>query len=120
MKQTLVISLLLILTLTAGCMEKDNPPNLIEEDTYINMLAELQLVKSYRQDFAADSSKVDSLTNLIYKKYNVTEEQFRESHNFYQEDPLEQKKRVDMAIERLRMDEVQSDSVRPWEMREKN
>lgn len=117
MRPSLLVGILFLSILLTACFEEDTPPYLIEEDTYINMLAELQLVKSYRQNFAADTAKVDSLRNLIYQRYDITEEQFRLSHNFYQQDPVKQKERVDMAIERLRMDEVQSDSLRPWEMR---
>lgn len=106
--------LLLIGMLLGGCEREKTPPGLIEEQVYIDLLVELQLLKSYRQSIPADSSQIDSLKNSIYARYQVTEEQFRMSHNFYQEDPEEQKRRVDMAIEQLRMDQVESDSTRPW------
>ena len=106
--------LLLVLIFLGGCQSEERPPGLIEENVYIDLLVELQLLKSYRRTIPADSSKIDSLKNSIYARYQVTEEQFRMSHNFYQEDPEAQKRRVDMAIEQLRMDQVESDSAKPW------
>lgn len=115
MKSFVSTSLLLIGFLIWGCNQNEPPSNLIEEDTYVDLLVELQLVKSFRESMAEDSGAVDSLQKRIYEKYNITEEQFRLSHNFYQEQYKEQKKRVDEAIERLRMDQVESDSIRRWE-----
>lgn len=115
--KSLFTGLLLIGILLDGCSYEESPPNLIEEDTYINLLVEMQLVKTYRQGVPADSSKVDSLKQHIYAKYNVTEEQFRLSHEFYQQEPAKQKERVDMAIEQLRMDQIQSDTTQPRVLR---
>lgn len=110
-----VISLLLFGCFLTGCEENPRPPNLIEEDTYIDLLVELQLVKSYRESVPADSGVVDSLLKEVYKKYGISGEQFRISHIYYQEQYAEQKERVEQAIERLRMDKVESDSTRPWQ-----
>lgn len=104
--------------LLGGCSYEETPPDLIEEDTYIDLLVELQLLKSYRQSAPVDSSEVDSLKQIIYQKYQVSEKQFQLSHRYYQEDPDKQEERVDAAIERLRMDQVQSDSTRPWLMKQ--
>lgn len=112
------IGLLLGGIILGGCVSEERPADLIEEDTYIDLLVELQLLKSYRQNAQIDSTEVDSLKQLIYRKYRVSEGQFRLSHRYYQEDPAKQEERVDAAIERLRMDQVQSDSTRPWLMKQ--
>jgi hypothetical protein len=114
----LAIGLFLSSILIGSCNFEETPPDLIEEDTYVDLLVELQLLKSYRQSAPVDTSEVDSLKQVIYRKYRVSEEQFRISHRYYQEDPDKQEERVDAAIERLRMDQVESDSTQPWLMRQ--
>lgn len=111
MKPSSFFLFLLLFVFTLGCEQNSPPPELIEEDTYIDLLVELQLLKSYRETVAADSGVVDSLQQQIYSKYDITKEQFRISHDYYQEQYIEQKKRVDKAIERLRMDHVEGDTT---------
>lgn len=116
MKKLFFSALLLLFGLClAGCEQNDPPPNVIEEDTYIDMLVELQLLRSYIERVPSDSATIDSLYKEIYSKYNVTNEQFRQSHEYYQDHYINQKKRIDTAIERLRMDQVDSDTTKPWE-----
>lgn len=93
----------------AGCTvdNSEKPDDLIEEDAYINLLAELQLVQSYHENLPQDSLSIDSLQNQIYEHYNITEERFVRSHEYYREDMQAQAERLDEAIERLRKDKVQ-------------
>lgn len=111
MKPSAFFLFLLLSIITLGCEQNSPPPELIEEDAYIDLLVELQLLKSFKTSVPADSGVVDSLQRQIYSKYNVTQQQFRISHDYYQEQYIEQKKRVDVAIERLRMDHVKNDSA---------
>jgi len=108
---------LLGLLLLVGCMGNDTPEkprNLIPEDTYVSLLAELQLIRSYQQNAPVDSLIIDSLTTAAYQKYEVSEGLFQESHKYYQQFPKEQKERIQEAIEQLQMDQVaEADSVRP-------
>lgn len=107
-----LVILFLGLTVVASCSEdSEKPENLIPEDDYIDLIIELQLVNTFSQSAAADSISVDSLVHVVFERYGVNREQFVATHNYYQEFPEEQKKRIDSAIERLRMDEVQ-DNVR--------
>lgn len=116
MKKLIVVTTLLMVSFwIAGCNEENTPPNLIEEETYINLLVEMQLVKSYRETISTDSTTIDSLQNEIFNKYDITPEQFRQSHRYYQNRFSKQKERIDKAIEQLRMDQVQSDTTQPWE-----
>lgn len=90
-----------------GCSEEPRKPeNLISEGKYVTLLVELQLVRSYGENAKVDSTTVDSLTSKIYTRYSITEEQFQESHNYYQHFPEDQKKRVARAIEQLKKELV--------------
>lgn len=98
-----------------GCNQNSSPSAVIGEEKYIDLMVELQLFRSYVRTVPSDSATIDSLQNEIFNKYNVTREEFRQSHQFYQQQYVRQKERIDKAIEQLRMDQVQSDSTRPWE-----
>ncbi len=100
--------LLILIISVASCTENpERPSQLIPEEKYINLLVELQLVRSYSYHMAADSTTIDSLTKEVFMKYGVTREAFQESHTYYQEFPKQQKERVDAAMERLKMDRVE-------------
>jgi hypothetical protein len=114
-KTVIAASLLLTVIYAAGCNQDSSPSAVIGEEKYIDLMVELQLFRSYIRTVPADSSTIDSLQTEIYKKYNVTQEEFRKSHEYYQQQYVEQKERIDKAIEQLRMDQVKSDSTRPWE-----
>lgn len=90
-----------------GCSTApEEPDNLIPEKKYVNLLVELQLVRSYGENTRVDSTTIDSLTSEVYEKYEISSEQFRKSHQFYQHFPKKQKNRVDRAIEKLKMELV--------------
>lgn len=101
----------LFISLTACSGDSQKPANLIDEEKYTDLLVELQLIRSYSENADTDSTTIDSLTSLVFRKYEVTSESFRESHQYYQQFPEEQKIRTDKAIERLKMDNVEEDSV---------
>lgn len=95
----------------ASCgQDSQKPKNVIAEDTYIDLLVELQLVRSYAQNAPTDSLVIDSLTNRVFEKYEISGKTFWESHNYYQKFPKKQKTRIDKAIERLKMDQVTASS----------
>lgn len=100
------VSLMLVcFALLLGC-NSDKPDDLLAEDTYINLMVELQLLRSYQQQGQPDSTAIDSLQNAIFKQYEVTESQFRVSHEYYQKDLNQQSERISEAIERLRRDRI--------------
>lgn len=107
-------SILLFCTILApyGCSDEPaKPENLIPEDDYIDLIVELQMIRSFMQSPAADSISIDSLIDSVMNKYSTSREQFSTSHNYYQEFPEQQRQRIESAIERLRMDEVQEDTL---------
>jgi|SRR5699024_10119110 len=102
-----LLALLLTAALFSGCNSTpEKPEALIPEDTYTSLLVELQLARTYTETGQVDSLTADSLRNRIFKKYEVTSTSFRKSHNYYQHFPKQQKKRIEEAIEKLRMDRV--------------
>ncbi|HKK44058.1 MAG TPA: DUF4296 domain-containing protein [Balneolaceae bacterium] len=102
----------LLLLLLAGCSESpEKPDNLIPQKKYVDLMVELQLVRSYADNTQTDSTTIDSLTQVIFKKYKVSAQQFRTSHDYYQHFPKKQKERVEQAIEELKMDQVSVDST---------
>ena len=110
---------LLSLLFWSGCETENSPPeDLLPEETYIDMLVELQLIKSYQMATDEDSVRVDvdSLEQVVFQKYGATQRQFRTSHEFYQDQIEQQKERVTEAIDRLRMEttrlkEIELDSL---------
>ena len=100
--------LLLIAGLTIlNCVgPEDTPPpnNLIDERNYIDLLVEMQHITTYR-DAQPDSVNADSLKALVYQKFNITEEQFLASHDYYQKQVEKQLNRVNEAIRQLENEE---------------
>lgn len=104
-------------TQTPGSADQPVPPDsLIAEETYVNLLVELQLLRSYARTLP-DSADTDSLQAAVFRRYGVDVQRFRRSHDYYQKDLQAQKRRIDQAIEELRRDQVrprnssQADSV---------
>lgn len=95
-----------ISTSLGGCTEVQDikPKNLIPEDIYIDLLVELQLLRSYSYtDPALDK---DSAAVVIFKKYSVNAEEFFKSHDFYQTQIEKQIERVNLAIERIKREQT--------------
>lgn len=96
----------LTIALFSGCEADQKPRNLVPEDTYVRLLAEMQLVQTYAKKQNLDSLGVDSMIRDVFAHYRLSREQFRQSHAYYREQPEAQKERIDKAIEQLRMDLV--------------
>ncbi len=96
-----------------GCHNYNKRPhNLIPQNKYINLLIELQLLKSYQLEQHPDSAKVDSIRKAIFAKYSVTKDQFEKSHRYYRRNVNQQSKRIQEAITRLNQDRMtQQDSL---------
>ncbi|MEX1062316.1 MAG: DUF4296 domain-containing protein [Balneolaceae bacterium] len=84
-----------ILFLAAGCRpEPQKPDNLVQESVYTNLLAELYLTKNFVESVGL-LEKEDSLQAIVFDHYDVTREQFEESHKFYQRQVPDQVARID-------------------------
>lgn len=106
MNLRLILSILLISIFLSCSDDPQKPDNLIDEDTYTDLMVELQLIRAYGENAETDSTTIDSLTTEVFQKYDVTAESFMESHKYYEHFPEQQKARTEEAIERLKMDKV--------------
>jgi hypothetical protein len=110
MKWLTPVCILLLFSFFSCSNDPTKPSQLIEEEKYIDLMVELQLVRSYGETNSLDSLTVDSLTDEVFQKYETDDSVFVQSHNYYQRFPKKQEKRIEKAIERLKMDQV-SDST---------
>lgn len=102
-KHALVFCVLAVMMLTTACLKNNTQPkpkDLIAEDTYIDLMVEMQHITTYR-NAEPDSVNADSLKNLVYEKYNVTDEQYLRSHRYYQSHIQDQIVRIDTVLLRL-------------------
>ncbi len=95
----------LILSACVGPEEIPKPKNLIPEDKYIDLMVEIQHIITYRNANVDSSIDVDSLKLVVYENYDVTEEQYAASHQYYQRHVEQQVKRIGEALERLQAEE---------------
>lgn len=114
----LLLAFLGLMVIQTGCVEpreKPKPDNLIDENNYIDLMLEVQHIKTYR-DAYPDSVNDDSLKTIVFNRFGVSEEQFLKSHEYYQRQTNEQVKRVNELLRRLDQEEqfIQShiDSVK--------
>jgi hypothetical protein len=104
----ILLSSFLIIALIAACSTDDRPDKLLAEDTYVDLLIEMQLLRTYQTHYQqTDSLNIDSLRTEIFKKHETTETIFRQSHTYYQQEIEEQSERIKKAIENLRKDKLQ-------------
>lgn len=91
------------LLLISGCMgpeEIPKPDNLIDENNYVDLMVELQHLKTYQNAYP-DSVNTDSIKTIIYNRFGVNEEQFLASHAYYQKHTKEQIARVNEVLNRM-------------------
>ncbi len=81
-----------------GC--ESQPEDLIDEDTYIDLLVEFELINSLHSE-SGDTDTVLRATDEVFRTYEITEEQFLRSHEFYQTDVENQVLRHRTAVERV-------------------
>lgn len=91
--------LLLILALYSGCGREKPPPGILEEESYVQLLAELFLIRS-RVDYLA-TEREDSLLQVIMERYEIPLEAFEKSHEYYQRQPARQAEIIERVREQL-------------------
>jgi hypothetical protein len=90
----LFIAVILLIT-TFGCSSESSPPDeLIDEQTYEQMFMEFAIINQLDQRLLQKNSQ-DNLRQIVYEHYNVTEEEFRISHEYYES-------QVDAQLERVK------------------
>lgn len=93
-----LLPLLLLIIFTACGDEK--PEDVMEEDIYVTVFSELLVVNQLSDEQLDDANRQD-LVDDIYEKYNTSEEEFKASHLYYQKQPEEQLKRLDVIEEMI-------------------
>ncbi|MDR9417740.1 DUF4296 domain-containing protein [Gracilimonas sp.] len=94
---------LVVIVLVTACKYNNTQPkpdDLIGEDTYIDLMVEMQHITTFK-NAEPDSVNADSLKNLVYEQYGVTDEQYLRSHQYYQSQLQDQIARIDSVILRL-------------------
>ncbi len=89
------VSLMLLIT---GC--GDRPSDILDEDTYINLLVEIHILRAIDNRFE-DHQKTMSIQESVLSHYGVSIEQFDRSHHYYMQDTEAQRDRISKARTRL-------------------
>lgn len=99
MKRLLIAVIFLMITF--GCSSESSPPDeLIDEQTYEQMFMEFAIINQLDQRLLQKTSQ-EKLRQLVYEHYNVTEEEFRISHEYYErqiDDQLERVKEMSRTL----------------------
>ncbi len=92
--------LCITLLIVSSCEKEVTPDYLIEEDVYIDLMIEFQIIKSY--SYLDNTIQVDSARLDILSGYGVSRDNFLKSHKYYQQDAEAQMERIDIALERIK------------------
>lgn len=92
MKKLFFVIILLITVI--GCSSESTPPDeLIDEQTYQQMFMEFAIINQLDQRLLKKRSQ-EEFRQMVYEHYDVTEEEFRISHEYYEQQVDEQLERV--------------------------
>lgn len=106
-----VITLVLIMSCTG-----DRPDDLIDEDTYIDILVEIHILQAINNQFE-DEEKTLEAQQVVLDEYDISKEQFEASHDWYMQDVDAQRDRISEARSRMQ-EEVTYLNERMMELRE--
>ncbi|MAO63878.1 MAG: hypothetical protein CL666_02640 [Balneola sp.] len=87
----------------SSCISPDQPKkpvDLISENNYVDLLVDMQHIITWR-NVKQDSVNADSLKQVIYDRYEITEQQFEASHTYYQQQVERQLVRIEEVLRRL-------------------
>jgi hypothetical protein len=103
MKRITPLLTFLVILVFSGCSGQgspEKPDDLIPEDQYIDLLIEMQHIQSYR-NAEPDSVNADSLKEVVFNSYNVTDSQFLATHKYYQLQPDLHLRQIDSVLKKL-------------------
>ncbi len=80
--------------LFTACDQSTPPEDVIDEETYKRMFAEFALINQLDHGLMQDTTG-QRLRNMVYEHYGVTPDEFRTSHQYYEQ-------QIDEQIERLK------------------
>ncbi|MEX0772158.1 MAG: DUF4296 domain-containing protein [Balneolales bacterium] len=84
-----------------ACSTNDKPDDIVQEDIYINLLAELHILRAIEQSYPDSTLRDDGMDNIL-KEYNIGIETFEESHAYYLQDVDAQRERLNEANRRMK------------------
>lgn len=99
-KQLLITLILFTALLAFSCTEKDE---IIDEEVYTNLLLEFSILNAMNEAYLGDLTH-DDFRLKILAEYDVTAEEFRKSHEYYQQNILEQLDRMEQIGKMLRQE----------------
>ncbi|TVQ65819.1 MAG: DUF4296 domain-containing protein, partial [Balneolaceae bacterium] len=68
--------------LPAGC-DRDRPKDLIDEETYMDILLELHILAAIREIDGEDETRYRAGQDTVLEHYQITRDQFQRSHAYY-------------------------------------
>lgn len=94
-----ITGILILSVFMLSCTDS-KPENLMPEDQYIDLFAELSVLNQLRDEQIEGISR-DYLREQIFERHNTTEEIFRVSHNYYQRDAEKQTERIELVVKKV-------------------
>ncbi|GAB5409409.1 MAG: hypothetical protein BalsKO_17740 [Balneolaceae bacterium] len=107
MARSLTFLFIIFILFASACDKSEvipKPEFLIPEDTYVKLMVELQLFDALVYT-SEDSSYTDSLKEVLFNHYMISEEQFKESNTYYQSKPDEHIARIDSALKAIKTEQ---------------
>jgi len=98
-------SIFLILTslVLLSCGDPTAPEDLLEEDLYVSVFSELLIINQINEQ-QLDGISRDYLKEQVFEEYDVTREQFEQTHRYFQQQPEQQLERLSKIEETLMQD----------------
>lgn len=97
MRLGLIFISVMFMLATSGCSEET--PS-IDEEVYMEVLAELELIHVFHSH-TGEKERAAGLINEVWKKYQISEEEFLSSHFIYERDTEGQIRRIQTITEKL-------------------
>lgn len=97
-----LLGMVAVFLLFAGCdTQSSKPEELIDEETYERMFIEFALINQLDERLKKNRPE-EELRQMVYDHYGVTREQFRLSHQYYEQNIDDQLKRVNKMTQSLK------------------
>lgn len=110
MKPVFKILILLSALIQFSSCTEDKSELLINEETYKDVFLEL-IIANHLDTILLANTTHEELIDQIYDHYDVTPEQFRYTHDYFEQDIQKQANRMDQILIMLRMERERVDSL---------
>ncbi|MEX2585352.1 MAG: DUF4296 domain-containing protein [Balneolaceae bacterium] len=118
--RSVLLATMAVLFLLSCESPPDPPEDLIEEEAYTNLIAELTLARSLINTRSALHVE-DSLRQVLFEHYGTNRNQFDRSHAWYQRQPERQMARLDSINAIFREQRVRiNEGLTKWEEDQRN